>query len=330
MAFTAGAVAADGRPVRFSAGVAPGQPGRERVAQGRRPLARRRAPQAARGARRLRDRAGLAAAGRGRPDAAQLPVGAEPAARFSDERHPDRVGRAARVAVSRRSFAFWRGSIRSKRSCAACLACARSAPRPTCRWAGATAGAASGIEGRTPTPDAPTRAHPRAVTPGYFQAIGITLLAGPALHGGGLRRRRRKSRSSTTRWRGATGPARRRSASASGSAAPRTWIDVVGIVADVKHWGLEARGEPRAVPAAAAISVPRRDVRRGGRRRSRVARAGRARSRPRDSIPTCRSRACGRWRTWRRCRWRRGARACCCSRCSAGSRWCSRPPASTA
>ena len=47
------------------------------VAQGRRPLARRRPRRAARGARRLRDCAGLAAARRRRPHAAQLSVGAE-------------------------------------------------------------------------------------------------------------------------------------------------------------------------------------------------------------------------------------------------------------
>ena len=61
---------------------------------------RRRAPHAARGARGLRDCAGLAAAGRRRPHASQLPVGPEPASRFSDEGHPDR-GRRCPPAVSR-------------------------------------------------------------------------------------------------------------------------------------------------------------------------------------------------------------------------------------
>ena len=69
-----------------------------------------------------------------------------------------------------------------------------------------------GIEGREPTPDTPTRAHPRSVTPGYFQAMGITLLVRPRIHG----RRHRTAptvASSTTRWRDVTGRARRRSAS---------------------------------------------------------------------------------------------------------------------
>jgi putative ABC transport system permease protein len=34
------------------------------------------------------------------------------------------------------------------------------------------------IEGREPTPDTPTRAHPRIVTPGYMDAMGITVLEG--------------------------------------------------------------------------------------------------------------------------------------------------------
>jgi putative ABC transport system permease protein len=100
-----------------------------------------------------------------------------------------------------------------------------------------------GIEGRTPTPDVPTRAHPRAVTPGYFQAIGITLLAGRPF----------------TAADSATAP---KVAIVNDTMAKRYWpgsspigkrvrlggteemIDVVGIVADVKHWGLEAPVNP--------------------------------------------------------------------------------------
>ena len=147
-----------------------------------------------------------------------------------------------------------------------------------------------GIEGRTPTPDAPTRAHPRAVTPGYFQAIGITLLAGRPF----------------TAADSATAP---KVAIVNDTMARRYWPGASPVGKRVRLGGtddmdrrrrrrggrqaLGSRGgcEPRAVPAAAAIPVPRRDVRRGGRRRSRVARAGGARSRARDSIPICRSRA---------------------------------------
>jgi putative ABC transport system permease protein len=100
-----------------------------------------------------------------------------------------------------------------------------------------------GIEGRPPTPDAPTRAHPRAVTPGYFQAIGITLLAGRpftaadsatapkvAIVNGTMARRY---------WPGMSPVGKRIRLGGTDE-----WIDVVGIVADVKHWGLEAPVNP--------------------------------------------------------------------------------------
>ena len=100
-----------------------------------------------------------------------------------------------------------------------------------------------GIEGRAPTPDAPTRAHPRAVTPGYFQAMGITLLAGrPFTAADGLNAPKVAIVNDTMArryWPGASPVGKRiRLAGIDG------WIDVVGVIADVKHWGLEANVNP--------------------------------------------------------------------------------------
>ena len=99
-----------------------------------------------------------------------------------------------------------------------------------------------GIEGRAPTPDTPTRAHPRAVTPGYFKVMGITLIAG---------------RPFTEADRADAPPvaivnetmARRYwpSGSPIGRRIKRSdsdWIEVVGVIRDVKHWGLAAPVNP--------------------------------------------------------------------------------------
>jgi putative ABC transport system permease protein len=100
-----------------------------------------------------------------------------------------------------------------------------------------------GIEGRTPTPDTPTRAHPRAVTPGYFQAIGITLLAGrpftPADSATAPKVAIVNDTMARRYWPGVSPIGKRLRLGGT-----EEWIDVVGIVADVKHWGLEAAVNP--------------------------------------------------------------------------------------
>ena len=87
--------------LRPASRVAPREPGRQRIAEGRRPLARR-APPAARGARRLRDRAGVAAPrGRG-AHAAQLSDAAAGRAGLPSARRADRVHHAPGRPVPRR------------------------------------------------------------------------------------------------------------------------------------------------------------------------------------------------------------------------------------
>jgi predicted permease len=101
------------------------------------------------------------------------------------------------------------------------------------------------IEGRTPQPDAPTRAHPRAVTPGYMQAMGLQLVSGRAFTDA--------DRADSTRvvivnetmarryWPGASPIGRRVAFSFIDK--PQ-WREVVGIVRDVRHWGLAAPVNP--------------------------------------------------------------------------------------
>jgi putative ABC transport system permease protein len=100
-----------------------------------------------------------------------------------------------------------------------------------------------GIEGREPTPDAPTRAHPRSVTPGYFQAIGITLLSGRPFTASDTATSPRVVIVNDTMarryWPG-TSPVGRRIR----LAGIESWIEVVGVIADVKHWGLDAPVNP--------------------------------------------------------------------------------------
>ena len=99
-----------------------------------------------------------------------------------------------------------------------------------------------GIEGREPTPDTPTRAHPRSVTPGYFQAMGITLLSGRGFTPADAPTSPRVAIVNDTMarryWPGTSPVGRRLKLSDS------DWIEVVGVIADVKHWGLDAPVNP--------------------------------------------------------------------------------------
>jgi putative ABC transport system permease protein len=95
-----------------------------------------------------------------------------------------------------------------------------------------------GIEGREPTPNVPTRAHPRSVTPDYFHAMGITVVAGRSFSsadGPGAPKVAIVNDTMARRyWPGKSAVGGRiRLVGVEG------WIDVVGVVADVKHWGLE-------------------------------------------------------------------------------------------
>jgi putative ABC transport system permease protein len=98
------------------------------------------------------------------------------------------------------------------------------------------------IEGRAPTPDTPTRAHPRAVTPGYFQAMGITLVAGrpftSADRDGAPLVAIVNETMARRYWPSASPVGKRIRRSDS------DWIEVVGVIHDVRHWGLAAPVNP--------------------------------------------------------------------------------------
>jgi putative ABC transport system permease protein len=99
-----------------------------------------------------------------------------------------------------------------------------------------------GIEGRAPTPDVPTRAHPRSVTPGYFQAMGISLVAGrpfTAADRADAPRVAIVNETMARRYWPSTSPIGRRI-----KLSDSDWIDVVGIVHDVRHWGLAGPVNP--------------------------------------------------------------------------------------
>lgn len=109
------------------------------------------------------------------------------------------------------------------------------------------------IEGRPADPDVPTRAHPRSVTPGYFEAIGITLLGGRGFtnEDGPTAPKVAIVNDTMARryWPGASPIGRRIRLSDS------DWIEVVGVIADVKHWGLDAVVNPEMYfPYAQSLS----------------------------------------------------------------------------
>ncbi len=109
--------------------------------------------------------------------------------------------------------------------------------------AGADSRTAVAIEGRPPTPDAPTRAHPRAVTLDYFGTMGIRLLEGrnftAADHSESQFVVIVNETMAKRYWPGES-PVGKRLRMGVGKA----WREVVGVVADVHHWGFDRPVNP--------------------------------------------------------------------------------------
>jgi putative ABC transport system permease protein len=98
------------------------------------------------------------------------------------------------------------------------------------------------IEGRE-NAEGPTRAHPRGVTPGYFQTIGITLLRGRTFTPQDDDRSKLVAvvnEEAVRRYWPQTSPIGARVR----FSAEDYWREVVGVVRDVRHWGLTNPVEP--------------------------------------------------------------------------------------
>jgi predicted permease len=99
------------------------------------------------------------------------------------------------------------------------------------------------IEGREPTPDTPTRAHPRSVTVGYFKTMGMTLVNGRFFTD-----RDREDAPLVTivnetlvrQYIPDGSPIGRRLL----MGGTQDWREIVGVVRDVRHWGLDQPVNP--------------------------------------------------------------------------------------
>ncbi|MDQ3488693.1 MAG: ABC transporter permease [Acidobacteriota bacterium] len=105
------------------------------------------------------------------------------------------------------------------------------------------------IEGREPAPDSPTRAHPRTVTGNYFEAMGITLRQGRTFTSADHAKAPLVAVINETMakkyWPNDSSALGKRFMFSS----PEEWVQVVGIIADVKFWGLN-------VPANSEVFMP--------------------------------------------------------------------------
>jgi putative ABC transport system permease protein len=106
------------------------------------------------------------------------------------------------------------------------------------------------IEGREPKPDEPTRAAPRGVTPEYFRAMGITLKGGRGFTAQDAVDSPKVAIVNETMarryWPDAVPIGRRVRLGGTD-----TWMEVVGVVGDVRHWGLDVPVNPEIyMPAA--------------------------------------------------------------------------------
>jgi putative ABC transport system permease protein len=99
------------------------------------------------------------------------------------------------------------------------------------------------IEGRESDPDVPTRAHPRSVTPGYFAAMGIRLKAGRPFTDADRADAPLVvivNETMARRYWPDASPVGRRVA----LGGTTDWREVVGVVRDVRHWGLDRPVNP--------------------------------------------------------------------------------------
>jgi putative ABC transport system permease protein len=111
------------------------------------------------------------------------------------------------------------------------------------------------VEGRTPVPGEPTRAHPRFVTPGYFATLGITLRSGRGFTDtdvDGVPPIVIINETAAKRYWPGQNPVGRRVTLNSDTP---VWREIVGVIADVRHWGLGRPVNPELYFPAAQMPL---------------------------------------------------------------------------
>jgi putative ABC transport system permease protein len=100
-----------------------------------------------------------------------------------------------------------------------------------------------GVEGREPSPTEPTRAHHRIVSPGYFETMQIPLVEGRLFNEMDVAQSKPVLLVNQTMakkyWPGQSPVGRRVMLGGT-----EVWREVVGVVGDVKHWGLANQVNP--------------------------------------------------------------------------------------
>jgi len=111
------------------------------------------------------------------------------------------------------------------------------------------------IEGRESNPDEPTRAHHRFVSPDYFKTLGIPLLEGRFLRESDTREAPAVvliNHAAAGRYWPGDHPVGRRLR----HVGTDEWREIVGVVGDVKHWGLDSAVKPEMYLPVEQLPLP--------------------------------------------------------------------------
>jgi putative ABC transport system permease protein len=110
------------------------------------------------------------------------------------------------------------------------------------------------VEGRVAPPDTPTRAHPRSVTPGYFRAMGLQLASGRFFTAADAATAPPVAIVNETMahryW-----PGRSPIGSRVRYTGTNEFREVVGIIRDVRHWGLDVPVNPEMYVPYAQLPI---------------------------------------------------------------------------
>jgi putative ABC transport system permease protein len=110
------------------------------------------------------------------------------------------------------------------------------------------------VEGRVAPPDTPTRAHPRSVTPGYFRAMGIQLVSGRLFTDADRADAPPVAIVNETMAR-SYWPGKSPVGSRVRYTGTQELREVVGVIKDVRHWGLDAQVNPEMYVAYPQLPI---------------------------------------------------------------------------